>query len=108
MIIKITGENPIDLKENEELTVRDIYERMNRYYAIEDAKVRIAQEECDELFLDENNNDISEEEAEVIYEDIADTAMRILEKSDSFWDTYWWAFDEAVDELLRKTASNTR
>lgn len=106
MIIKITGENPINLKENEEVTTRDIYERMKRFYAIEDAKMRIAQEECDELFLDKNNNDISEEAAEVVYEDVADTAMRILEKSDSLWDAYWTAFDEAINELLRKKNQN--
>ena len=102
MIIKITGENVIGLKENEEVTVREIYERMKRFYAIEDARMRLAQEECDDLFRDENDNDISEEAAEVVYEDVADMAMRTLEKSDSFWDAYWTAYDYAIDELLEK------
>lgn len=102
MIIKITGENVIGLKENEEVTVREIYERMKRFYAIEDARMRLAQEECDDLFLDENDNDISEEAAEVVYEEVADMAMRTLEKSDPFWDAYWTAYDYAIDELLAK------
>lgn len=102
MNIKITGENVIGLKENEEVSVREIYERMKRFYAIEDAKMRLTQEECDNLFRDENDNDISEEAAKVVYEEVADMAMRTLEKSDSFWDSYWAAFDYAINELHKK------
>ena len=102
MNIKITGENVIEIKEGEETTLREIYEKMKRFYAIEDAKMRLAQEECDELFKDENDNFISDEAAEVVYEDVADISMRTLEKSDTYWDAYWAAYDYAIDELLRK------
>ena len=100
--VKIIGVNVIDIKEGEELTLRDIYDRMERYYRTEDARAILDQEENDDLLWDKDGNYISDEQYTALCEEVAEVATRGLEKNDSYWDRYWDAFNCAVIEVRRQ------
>lgn len=95
--IKISGENVINLRENEEITLWDIYNRMERHFRICDAKDQLSQDAT--LCLDDEDNEISDEEFEALAEEVADKASRNLEKNDGYWDYFWGAFDEAIRSI---------
>ena len=100
--IKISDEcaKLLGVEEGSEVTAHEIYHKIDNLYKKEDADCALSQRE--EIPIGDENGEYSEEEYETLCEEIADKAIRILEKSDSFWDSYWMAFDFAISEVMRQ------